>query len=511
MREVATSVADVLSSLDALGIKRQRMTVDSRLVVAGDVFVAIPGARVDGRDFAVAAQARGAAAVLWDTAGLRVADTTEITIPVIVVENLSTLLGQIADAFYGQPSSRVKVFGITGTNGKTSIANWLAQAYSLLGQNCGAVGTLGVSLGDQSWPTNNTTPEAASVHTILRDLHEAGAVSVAMEVSSHALELARVSGVRFATVIFTNLTQDHLDFHGTMEAYGAAKLKLFTDYPVVNRVVNVDDAFGETIVARKLPNTITYGLERGDVRGEVLTTSSGGMTLRLHFAGSTVRVDTALIGRFNASNLMAVAATLLADHVSLETVANVLEKLKAAPGRMQRVFVQDENALPNVYVDYAHTPDALAKALDTVRETQPNSLTVVFGCGGDRDRRKRPLMGQIAAQRADRVYVTSDNPRNESPESIITEIVSGMSAHKAKLEIVVQRRDAIHAAIHAAQTSDAVLIAGKGHELYQEICGERFPFSDELEAQGALQSYRILKTVAPRSSGNTQGASHVGK
>ena len=445
----------------------------------------------------------------------------------IVVENLSTLLGQIADAFYGQPSSRVKVFGITGTNGKTSIANWLAQAYSLLGQNCGAVGTLGVSLGDQSWPTNNTTPEAASVHTILRDLHEAGADSVAMEVSSHALELGRVSGVRFSTVIFTNLTQDHLDFHGTMEAYGAAKLKLFTDYPVVNRVVNVDDAFGETIVARKLPNTITYGqftrndgklpntitygLERGDVRGEVLTTSSGGMTLRLHFAGSTVRVDTALIGRFNASNLMAVAATLLADHVSLETVATVLEKLKAAPGRMQRVFVQDENALPNVYVDYAHTPDALAKALDTVRETQPHSLTVVFGCGGDRDRRKRPLMGQIADQRADRVYVTSDNPRNESPESIITEIVSGMSAHKAKLEIVVQRRDAIHAAIHAAQTSDAVLIAGKGHELYQEICGERFPFSDELEAQDALQSYRILKTVAPRSSGNTQGASHVGE
>ena len=296
-----------------------------------------------------------------------------------------------------------------------------------------------------------------------------------------------------------------------MEAYGAAKLKLFTDYPVANRVVNVDDAFGETIVARKLPNTTTYGLERGDVRGEVLTTSSSGMTLRLHFAGSAVRVDTALIGRFNASNLMAVAATLLADHVSLETVANVLEKLKAAPGRMQRVFVQDENALPSVYVDYAHTPDALAKALDTVRETQPNSLTVVFGCGGDRDRRKRPLMGQIADQRADRVYVTSDNPRNESPQSIITEIVSGMSADKAKLEIVVQRRDAIHAAIHAAQTSDAVLIAGKGHELYQEICGERFPFSDELEAQGALQSYRILKTVAPRSSGKTQGASHVGK
>jgi UDP-N-acetylmuramoyl-L-alanyl-D-glutamate--2,6-diaminopimelate ligase len=511
MNNVATSVASVLSSLDALGVKRQRMTVDSRSVVPGDVFVAIPGTRVDGRDYVVAAQSQGAVAVLWEPAGMQVADTTLITIPVIVVENLSGLLGQLADAFYEQPSSRLKIFGITGTNGKTSIANWLAQAYTALGQNCGAIGTLGVSLGDKSWPTSNTTPEAASVHTILRDLHAAGAAAVAMEISSHALELGRVSGVRFATAVFTNLTQDHLDFHGTMAAYGAAKLKLFTDYPLVNRVVNADDAFGETIVTRKLPNTITYGLDRGDVRGELLKTSSSGMSLRLHFAGSTARIDTALIGRFNASNLMAVAATLLADGFAIETVAKALEHLKAAPGRMQRIYAQNDRALPSVYVDYAHTPDALAKALDTVRETQPKSLSVVFGCGGDRDRRKRPLMGQIAVERADRVYVTSDNPRSESPESIIAEIVDGVSANKAQLEIVVQRRDAIHAAIHAAESADAVLIAGKGHELYQEINGERFAFSDEDEARSALMTYRLANDITSRRNRNAQEGKHVGK
>ena len=511
MSDVATSVTDVLSSLDALGIKRQRMTVDSRSVVLGDLFVAIPGTRVDGRDFVVAAQSRGAAAVMWEPAGGRVADTTLITIPVIVVENLSVLLGQIADAFYERPSSRLTVIGITGTNGKTSIANWLAQAYTLLGKNCGAVGTLGVSLGDKSWPTSNTTPEAASVHTILRDLHAAGAASVAMEISSHALELGRVSGVRFAAAIFTNLTQDHLDFHGSMAAYGAAKLKLFTDYPLVNRVVNADDAFGQTIITRKFPNTITYGLLQGDVRGELLKTGSRGMSLRLHFEGGSARIDTALIGRFNASNLMAVAATLLADGISIEKVADVLGQLRAAPGRMQRIYADGDCAVPSVYVDYAHTPDALAKALDTVRETQPKSLSVVFGCGGDRDRRKRPLMGQIAVERADRVYVTSDNPRSESPDSIIAEIVGGMGANQEKLEIVVHRRDAIHAAIRAAGAADAVLIAGKGHELYQEIGGARFAFSDEGEAHSALMSYRVPVATAARFNSTSQEGNHVVK
>ena len=472
----------VVAALDQHGVKRQRMTVDSRSIVPGDVFVAIPGTRADGRDFMATAASRGAAAILREPAD---ASAHTLTIPVIDVSNLSMNLGDVASAFYGNPSARVRVYGVTGTNGKTSIVNWLAQAYTLLGQPAGAIGTLGVSLGEQSWPTNNTTPDAGSVHTILRDLKVAGAHVVAMEVSSHALELGRVSSVRFATTIFTNLTQDHLDFHGTMEAYGAAKAKLFTDYPVRYRVVNADDKFGATLIARRLPNTLSYGLNQGDVRADVVSMSSHGMQLTLHYAGKASSVQTALIGRFNAANLMAVAATLLAENITIDEVASVLEKLTSVPGRMQRVIAESTADLPSVYVDYAHTPDALAKALDTVRETKPQSLSVVFGCGGDRDRGKRPIMGKIAADRADRVYVTSDNPRSESAESIVAEIVNGFMATPACKSIVL-RREAIHAAITEASANDAVLIAGKGHENYQEIAGVRHPFSDIAEAQIAL-------------------------
>ena len=472
----------VVAALDQHGVKRQRMTVDSRSVVPGDVFVAIPGARTDGRSYMQAAASLGAAAILREPSG---AAAHALIIPVLDVPDLATNLGNIADEFYGCPSADVRVYGVTGTNGKTSIVNWLAQAYTLLGQPSGAIGTLGVSLGEQSWPTNNTTPDAGSVHTILRDLKVAGAHVVAMEVSSHALELGRVGGVRFAAAIFTNLTQDHLDFHGTMEAYGAAKAKLFTDYPVQRRIVNSDDPFGAEIIARGLPNTLSYGLDHGDVRADVVSMSSNGMQLKLYFAGKTAIVHTALIGRFNAANLMAVTATLLAENVAIDAVASVLEKLTAAPGRMQRVVTASTADMPSVYVDYAHTPDALAKALDTVRETKPQSLAVVFGCGGDRDRSKRPIMGNIAADRADRVYVTSDNPRSESPESIVAEIVNGFMATPARKSIVL-RREAIHAAITEASANDAVLIAGKGHENYQEIAGVRHPFSDIAEAQIAL-------------------------
>ena len=250
----------VVAALDQHGVKRQRMTVDSRSIVPGDVFVAIPGARSDGRNYMASAALLGASAILREAWG---AVAHSLTIPVLDVPDLAAKLGNIADAFYGNPSAHIRVYGVTGTNGKTSVVNWLAQAYTLIGQPCGSIGTLGVSLGAQAWPTNNTTPDAASVHTILRDLKVAGAQAVAMEVSSHALELGRITGVRFATVIFTNLTQDHLDFHGTMEAYGAAKAKLFTDYAAQRRIVNADDRFGAELVAVGLPKTLSYGLDSG--------------------------------------------------------------------------------------------------------------------------------------------------------------------------------------------------------------------------------------------------------
>lgn len=479
---------EVISKLDALGVKRQRLTVDSRDVMPGDVFVALPGGRVDGSEFIAMAHARGAAAVLREASSARVA---VMNISVIDVYALSFNLGEIADAFYGEPSARLRVLGITGTNGKTSIANWLAQALTALGEPCGSIGTLGVNFDDQWRATHNTTPDAASVHTILRDLAEAGASAVAMEVSSHALELRRVTGVRFDAVIFTNLTQDHLDFHGTMQAYGAAKARLFSEYPARHRIINADDPFGAGLIARRLPNTVSYGLTAGDVRGHVLSMDVSGMALSISYRGEKQIVRTRLIGRFNACNLLAVAATLLATGTSLARVIPTLSLLSAAPGRMQRVNAASILPEPGVYVDYAHTPDALAKALDTVRETKPAALTVVFGCGGDRDRRKRPIMGSIAAEKADRIYVTSDNPRSELPEAIIAEIVAGIDPfRRSAVTEITLRRQAIRAAIANAADDDAVLIAGKGHETYQEIHGVRHAFSDVDEALLALEARR---------------------
>ena len=261
----------------------------------------------------------------------------------------------------------------------------------------------------------------------------------------------------------------------------------FRELATMHQVFPIDDEFGAQLIARKLPNTLSYGLEQGDVRGEVVSMSAAGMQLTISFAGQSVRLGTELIGRFNAYNLLAVAATLVAAGVSLEKTALVLSTLTAAPGRMQRVNAGTAATEPSIYVDYAHTPDALAKALDTVRETRPQTLAVVFGCGGDRDRSKRPLMGQIAVDRADRVYVTSDNPRSEQPDAIIAEIVAGVSLSKRDaLSVMTQRRDAIRAAVNSASARDAVLIAGKGHETYQEINGVRHPFSDVEEAQRAL-------------------------
>ena len=498
----AATATAIVSQLDRLGVKRQRMTVDSRGLSSGDVFIAIPGSKVDGRGFVASALAQGAAAVLREASGAtgKIDDTR-----VIDVENLSAHLGEIADAFYGRPSSSMRVTGITGTNGKTSIANWLSQAYSALNIPCGAIGTLGVCLGTKTWWTNNTTPDAAHMQTILRDLKEAGAQAVAMEVSSHALELHRVTGTQFDTVVFTNLTQDHLDFHGTMEAYGAAKAKLFTDYSAKHRIINADDEFGAQLILKKLPNTLSYGLHQGDVRGGVMSMNTGGMRLAISFAGKTVSVETRLIGRFNAYNLLAVAATLIASDVALESVASILSALTAAPGRMQLVNTVAEAIEPSVYVDYAHTPDALAKALDTVRETRPEALTVVFGCGGDRDRSKRPLMGKIAADRADHIYVTSDNPRSEQPLAIIDEIVAGVGMDKRNaLNSIVLRRDAIRQAIKTASAKDAILIAGKGHENYQEINGVRHPFSDVNEVLLAL-------AIRTASKQNTNEARYVGQ
>ncbi len=477
--------------LDQLGIARTRLVVDSREVQPGDVFAAYQGHSADGRDFIEAAVNAGAAAVLTQAGAGALAAAAKSRVPVLAVADLARVVGSIADDFYDRPSLTLRVTGVTGTNGKTTVANWLAQCYEALGEASGVIGTLGIGRLNQMIATKNTTPDGAAIHAALASLRAQGAKAVAMEISSHALDQRRVAGLRFDAAVFTNLSQDHLDYHHTMAAYGEAKAKLFTDYPTRHRIINADDAFGAQLIARKFPQTVSYGLDGGLVRGRLLLPrSTTGLTLRIESPWGEFEITTHLIGRFNAYNLLAVAATLLAQGFDRVAVAAALANVQAAPGRMQRInLVADvaATALPRVFVDYAHTPDALEKAIDALRQSTHGKLIVVFGCGGDRDRNKRPQMGAIGATRADGVIITSDNPRTESAQSIIDEIVDGIdNAQRSCVGVVADRGRAIAYAIEAASSDDSILIAGKGHEDYQEIMGVRHHFSDVEEAQAAL-------------------------
>jgi UDP-N-acetylmuramoyl-L-alanyl-D-glutamate--2,6-diaminopimelate ligase len=481
-----------IARLDQLGIRRTRLIVDSREVRPGDVFAALVGTKSDGRNFIDAATRAGAVAVIAQ-AGSNCAVSSSV--PVVSVENLSRAIGLVADDFYDRPSATLSVNAVTGTNGKTTVATWLAQAHTALKQKTGFIGTLGVGFVDNLAPSKNTTPDAASVHGMLAQLRGSGATHVAMEVSSHALDQGRVTGVRFDTAIFTNLTQDHLDYHGSMAAYGEAKAKLFTEYAVRHRIINADDEFGAALAARRLPNAVTYGMQRGLVRGRIVHANQESTTLHIDSPWGEFDARIAAVGTFNAYNATAVAATLLCREVTPEATANALSAVRAAPGRMQRVNVEGNEL--TVYVDYAHTPDALEKAIAAARESLRGKLWVVFGCGGDRDATKRPLMGTIAAQHADQVVVTSDNPRSENPSSIIEAIVSGIPhARRARVDVHTDRRAAIEFAVASASVGDTVLIAGKGHEDYQEAAGIRSFFSDVEVAQHALQRSMIAKETA---------------
>jgi UDP-N-acetylmuramoyl-L-alanyl-D-glutamate--2,6-diaminopimelate ligase len=471
-----------IARLDQLGIKRKRLVADSREVRAGDVFAAYPGGKSDGRKFIDAATQAGAIAVIAQ-AGSNCASTS--LIPVVTVENLARTIGIVADDFYDRPSASLSVNAVTGTNGKTTVATWLAQVDNALGGESGFIGTTGLGFIDMLKPSKNTTPDAATVHGILADLRKLGATSIAMEVSSHALDQGRVAGVRFDVAVFTNLTQDHLDYHGTMAAYGEAKAKLFTDYTVRHRVINADDDFGAQLIARRYPNVVSYGLKNGLVRGHIVAADGASMKLAITSPWGDLNTEIAAAGTFNAYNATAVAAALLCRDVSVNNVAEAMRATRAAPGRMQRVASAYEG--PTVYVDYAHTPDALAKAIAAARETCTGELWVVFGCGGDRDASKRPLMGEIAARNAHRVVVTTDNPRSEDAKTIVATVLEGAKAVvRSNVVAIVDRREAINHAITSAGTTDVVLIAGKGHEDYQEIAGVRLPFSDVDEATHAL-------------------------
>jgi UDP-N-acetylmuramoyl-L-alanyl-D-glutamate--2,6-diaminopimelate ligase len=475
--------AAILANLKRHGVQASRLTVDSRRVQPGDVFVALPGAHVDGRAFIADAIARGAAAVLAE-AGAKVG--ADGTVPVLEVSKLAAHAGEIAHLVYGRPSEQLWLCGVTGTNGKTSVSQWIAQAMGALDCKCGVIGTLGNGFPPDLDASPNTTPDAVSLHATLARFVREGAVACAMEVSSIGLDQGRANGAHFDVAVFTNLTRDHLEYHGSMEAYGAAKARLF-DAPGLNAaVLNLDDPFGAELAARLKGRVRTIGYTLADADGADLVLRAAQLAQTgtgTAFEVDGVRYAAPVIGRFNAANLLAVIGALLAGDETPADIAAVLPRLTPPPGRMQTLGGRDA---PLVVVDYAHSPDALEKVLTTLRETataRGGKLVCVFGCGGDRDAGKRPLMGAIAERLADRAVVTSDNPRGEEPRAIIAAIRAGMQGKPA---VEADRAAAIAAALAQADARDVVLLAGKGHEPYQEVAGVRLPFSDIETARQAL-------------------------
>jgi len=483
-----------------------QLASDSRRIAAGDVFFAYPGDAGDGRAYIGAAIAQGAAAVVYDSDAF--AWDAGWNVPHLAVPGLKKLAGPIAHACYAMPDRAMFTVGVTGTNGKTSCAVWLGQALSRLGDAAAVIGTLGVGLfrarGEAEFDaTGYTTPDAVLLAQKLAAVRDAGATALAIEVSSIGLDQQRAAGMHFDVALLTNLTRDHLDYHGDLAAYEAAKARLF-DWPgLKTAVVNLDDAMGLRLVERLRGSGVAVtGYTLGDAAAmpdmdgvSVLRASQlrsgrqGGTEFHLESPHGAALVKTQLVGHFNISNALAVLGALLAKGVALRAALDAIEALTPAPGRMQQVGGNDA---PLIVIDYAHTPDALEKTLDTLRQVaqeRGGALWCVFGCGGDRDPGKRPQMGAIA-QRADHVLVTSDNPRSEEPNAIIAQIVAGMDAQhpSSSLQTVEDRAGAILLAIKHAAKPDVILLAGKGHEPYQEIKGRKMPFSDADHAQLALSA-----------------------
>lgn len=473
------------------------LTQDSRIVRPGDAFVAI--GPVDnspstwhGLGFVEQARAAGAAAILFEPPA---PDTLPAPADAIAVPGLRHRLGAMADTFYGHPSRQMTVVGVTGTNGKTSFVQLLGQAWHLLGLTGGSIGTLGAGLYGQVQPTGFTTPLVLQTHALLAQLHEAGAQAVAMEVSSHALVQTRVDAVAFDVAVFTNLTRDHLDYHGTMEGYGAAKARLFQRAGLRAAVVNLDDAFGATLPGKladgvQLVGVSALGAAQAAVQARDVVLDASGIGFSLALGDAVHPVRSPLLGRFNVDNLLAVAGVLHATGIAPARIAQVLGQLRPIHGRMNRLGGVDGQ--PLVVIDYAHTPDALQQALTSLRGHLEGRLICVFGCGGDRDRGKRPQMARIAQQHADAVIVTDDNPRSEDGDAIVADIVAGFDAHGVRFEVQRDRARAIAHAVSQAQAGDIVLIAGKGHEPYQEVHGVRHAFDDTVQARAALEARATL-------------------
>ncbi|MGH8714055.1 MAG: UDP-N-acetylmuramoyl-L-alanyl-D-glutamate--2,6-diaminopimelate ligase [Casimicrobiaceae bacterium] len=490
MNAAAATDFDAAALLGRLNAPVVRISSDSRQLRAGDAFAAYPGTRHDGRAYIADAVARGAGAILWETQGFNWNHAWKL--PHLPVEELKAKLGFIAAAVYGHPSRELWMVGVTGTNGKTSCAHWIAAGLDAAGRRAAVLGTLGNGLIGALAPATNTTPDAALLQQMLAGYRAAGAQAVAMEVSSHGIDQGRINGVAFDVALFTNLSRDHLDYHGTMAAYGAAKARLFGWPGLRIAVINADDAFGQSLIdaahghGRKV---LSYGLGAADIVGTRLTATAAGLAFAVETPWGAGEVSTPLIGAFNAANLLGVLGVLLVSGVALDRALEMLSRIEAPPGRMQRLGGGDR---PLAVIDYAHTPDALDKVLTALRPAvnPGRELICVFGCGGERDRGKRPEMGRLAGRLADRVLVTSDNPRSEDPAAIASDIVHGIrDTGNRRYSVELDRALAIARAIGEAARGDVVLLAGKGHETTQERDGEQQAFVDAEHAARALAAW----------------------
>jgi len=480
-----------------------QLSSDSRGIARGDVFFAYPGDAGDGRKYIGQAIENGAKAVVYETDGFTWDDTW--TVPHLAVRGLKNIAGVVANAYYAQPDAKMVSIAVTGTNGKTSCTQWLGKALSSLGEPCAVIGTLGVGLYKRGThegfkTTGYTTPDAVLLQRKLAEIRDAGATALAIEASSIGLHQGRLNGLHIDTVLFTNFTRDHLDYHGDMAAYEAAKTMLF-DWPGLRHaVINLDDAMGMRLVRHLQKTRPTLPITGYTVTGIAMQgivvlaasdirSSQGGTVFQLDSPAGAAQVKTHLVGQFNVSNVLGIIGVLLAKDEPLKAALDAVESLAAVPGRMEQLGGQDA---PLVVIDYAHTPDALEKTIETLRQVaaqRSGELWCVFGCGGDRDPGKRPQMGTVA-DAADHVIVTTDNPRSEEPSTINAQILAGM---KGAPQVIEDRAAAILWAVRHAAKHDVVLLAGKGHETYQEIKGKKLPFLDADHAALALAARATMK------------------
>ncbi len=505
----SVALADLLPELDlgkAAGLAVRNLCLDTRQLKTGDAFVALAGIKVDGRNFIAKAIELGAAAILVEADKNWQGLDWLGAVPVIAIDSLPSRVSEIAGLFFGEPSKKIQLIGITGTNGKTTCSLLAAQLLAQLQQQSAVVGTIGYGLLDASvrasleqqisllTSTGLTTPDPITLQRILGEIVDGGARSVAIEVSSHSLQQKRVAGLQFDTAIFTNLTQDHLDYHGDLQSYGNAKAQLLQMPGLHSAIINLDDNWASSLI-HKAPasvQVIRYSTEKmADVYATNIELHAQGVRAHLVTPWGEADIDSPLLGQFNLSNLLAVISAVGAQGFTLQQMLPFISQLEPAPGRMQLVTVDAVVQEIQVIVDYAHTPDALENTLDAIHQHKAGRVWTVFGCGGDRDKTKRPQMGKIAERLSDYVIVTNDNPRSEEPSGIAAEIVRGMN-HPSGCLVIADRAQAIDFAVQQAKAGDIVLIAGKGHEDYQIFANQTLPFSDSKHARLSLQR-RIAK------------------